>query len=308
MSAGRGSHAGEQSGGGGQTVGTEHTRQRCGPTAGIGAQQPDRKNDAAEGEDRGGDKKPAQARLGDEGTGAGGESDGGNGKQQEETGGAVDHEGRQAGGPLRGGVAQQVVNAGGVPADAAKEEGVVELTDPSDDMGPMKRERDLLGAEQQPPACGLNRKRQTDEHERRDDQREGKLGAGGGEFGPVDLGGENEEKREGNQIARDATGGGGEEGGEATHPGKDAQVAGGLARKSASWDGGALTERSVCGCAVGSDTGDGAGVRGTGCAGRAKSRAPRVDVRSRGGDDAATNEKAAPGVGAAWKKSDRARW
>jgi hypothetical protein len=80
-----------------------------------------------------------------------------------------------------------------------------------------------------------------------------------------------------------------------------------LARKSASSDGGALTERRVCGWAVGSDAGDGAGFRGTGCAGRAKSRAPPVDVRSRGGDDVATNKKAAP-KGAAWKKSDKARW
>ena len=46
----------------------------------------------------------------------------------------------------------------------------------------MERERDLLGVEQKPTACGLDRERQADKHERRYEQRDGKLRAGGGEL------------------------------------------------------------------------------------------------------------------------------
>ena len=60
---------------------------------------------------------------------------------------------------------------------------------------------------------------------------------GGGELGPIDLRGEKDEERERDHIARDATGGGGEEGGEAAHRAELARESGALARKSAgeSW-------------------------------------------------------------------------
>ena len=116
-----------------------------------------------------------------------------------------------------GRVAANVEGAGGVAAESAEEEGVVEITDPGDDVGPVQRQRETLRAEEEPPTPRVQRKGNAGDERGARDGGEGEFAAEAGELVPVDAPheGGDEESRAG--VTAGAAGGGVEEGEEAAH-------------------------------------------------------------------------------------------
>lgn len=161
---------------------------------GIEAKQQDTDCGTANRDEKRGDEEPAQAGIGREGGGARGEGEGGEGHEDDEAHGAVDDERGEAAGALGGGISQKIKNTRGIAADAAKEEGVIKLADPGDDVCPAKRQGQTLSAQEQAPTPSVQRVGNTGEEERGDGKGNGKLAADGRELRPINLVGEESEQ------------------------------------------------------------------------------------------------------------------
>ncbi len=136
-------------------------------------------------------------------------------EEDDEAHDAIEEGGGETGGLARGLVAAKIEGAHGVTTEPAEEKGVVEISDPRGDVGPVQRERDALGAEQQPPAPRLERKGETGDERGEDDGRRGEVAPQRGELAPVDTPDEGGDEERGEPVARGAAGGGVEESEEA---------------------------------------------------------------------------------------------
>ena len=118
---------------------------------------------------------------------------------------------------MGGRVAANVEGAGGVAAESAEQERVVEIADPGDDVGPVQRQGETLRAKEEPPTPRVQRKGNAGDERGGRDGAEGEFAAEAGELVPVDTPDEggDEESRAG--VTGGATGGGVEEGEEAAH-------------------------------------------------------------------------------------------
>lgn len=217
MGARRAAHAVQQVSDGGEAGRAKCALQWRGPAGGSDAQRYDRGDKAAERNGNRADEEPAETRVARQRRGAGGEGERGNCHEDDEAHRAVQHEREKAAGPARGGIAHEIEHASGITANASEEEGIVELTDPRDDVGPVEGERDPLRAEEQPPAPRVDGIGDARKEDGRDGERQGEVTAESGELPPINLADEGGEERERDDVARDSAEGTGEEKGEAAH-------------------------------------------------------------------------------------------
>lgn len=143
--------------------------------------------------------------------------EGGDAQQDDEAEDAVDQCGGEAGGLVCGGVAADIESAHGIAAEAAEEEGVVEISDPRDDVGPVKRKGEALGAQQEPPAPRLKWEGESGDERGEHDGSEFEFTAEAGELVPVDAPDERADEQRGERVACGPTGGGVEEGEKTAH-------------------------------------------------------------------------------------------
>lgn len=152
--------------------------------------------------------------------------EGGEAQEDDEAQHAVEEGGGEAGGALGGVVAADVEGTGGIAAQPAEQESVVEISDPRDDVRPVERPREVLRAQEQPPAPGVQGKREAGDERGEGDGGQGKLTAETGELAPVNIPDEGGNEQGGERVAREATGRGVEKGGEAAHDGGVSLLAG----------------------------------------------------------------------------------
>lgn len=170
-----------------------------------------------DGEGRADDEQQAKLRVEGDGLKFEQKGEGCDTQQDDEAENAVDQGGGEAGGLPGRFVATEIKHPHGIAAEAAEEEGVVEIADPGGDVGPVKGEADTLGAKEQPPAPCLKREGESGDERGEHDGAEIELAAQAGELVPIDAPDERADEQRGERVARDATGASVEKGEETAH-------------------------------------------------------------------------------------------
>ena len=183
----------------------------AGQPLGWTAAREDEGDDAGEGKRCTESEKDAELGVAGDGLKFEEEREPGDTEEDDEAQHAVEQGRGEAGGGTRGSVAADVERFGGVAPESAEEEGVVEISDPGDDVGPVQREGDALRAEEQPPAPRVERESHAGDEGGEGDGPESELPAQVGELAPVDAPHEQHDEEGGEGIAGGAAGRGVEE-------------------------------------------------------------------------------------------------